>query len=130
LLRLQGVLTHLELMGAHLHDLAEHLRRKIRIGAIFLDKDVIFLNNLFSRQTGLLRTLVDVMKRDNQLLRTYLRDESSRLIEDCFSVREHHELQMMDSHVHPEGWGLFIGMLEQMQAISKHLLETLKFLEK
>src|SRR5512139_406947 len=59
LLKLQEILSHLELMADKIAGLAEPIRQKGKHGAILSDKDFFHVNDLFSQQMGLLRGLVD-----------------------------------------------------------------------
>ena len=71
--RLQGVLTHLEIIGSQIGGIADPIRMKTKGGALFSDEDVIFINNLFSKLTGLLRTLADVFTYQDPLLKKYMK---------------------------------------------------------
>jgi len=129
LLRLQDVLTQLEIMGAHIAGLAEPIRMKTKGGALFSDEDVIFVNNLFSKLTGFMRTLVDIFKYRDPVLRKYLLSESTDLIKECFAKNKDHETRMMDGFGHPQAWGIFLAILEQARLILTHLIELVKLFE-
>jgi len=65
LLKLQGIITHLELMADKIAGLAEPIRRKGNHGAILSDRDFFHINDLFSQQMGFMRALVDIFHYDD-----------------------------------------------------------------
>ena len=129
LLRLQGVLTHLEIIGAQIGGMADPIRMKTKGGALFSDEDVIFLNNLFSKLTGLLRTLLDVFTYGDPLLRKYILEEGASLRDECFTRAQDHESRMMDDFGHPQAWGIYLAILEQARLILGHLVDLIKILD-
>lgn len=128
LLRLHGILTHLEIIGAHAVALAEPIKRKTRDGVIFSDEDFTYLNNLFSAHTGLMRALVDVFKQDNPTLRTYMLNESKKLIEECFAAATDHQTRMMEGVGQPQAWSIFLSILDHLRLILRHLIDIVKLL--
>jgi len=127
--RLQGLLTHLEIMTAHVAALAEPIRMKCKSGALFTDEDVFFINNFFSKLTGFMRGLVDVFKYRDPLLRKYLLTEAEALLAECFAIAQDHETRMMDGFGHPQAWGIFLAILDQGRLILRHFMDVVRMLD-
>lgn len=129
LLRLQGILTHLELMAENIGDLADPIRRKITANVILGDKDLIFINDLFSRHTGLMRGLADIFAKDNAALRQYISGVCDKGIEECFAAAKDHESRMMDTLGQMHGWSIFLSMMDHARVVLRHLKDSVTILE-
>jgi Na+/phosphate symporter len=128
-LQLQGILTHLEIIGANIAALEGPIRKKIKSNVMLSDKDVMYLNNLFSCQTGLMRSLVDIFKKNDPVLKKYLIQESERLIAECFAATAEHETRMMDNFGQPQAWSVYLSLLEHTRIILHHLIDIIKLLK-
>jgi len=126
--KLQGILSHLEFTGAKIAGLAELIRRKGNHGAILSDKDFFQVNDLFSRQTGLLRALVDIFHYDDASLKAYLLHEGEELREGCFQDQVEHQARMTLSHGQPDAWSIYLDMLDHFRQILAHLMDIVKIL--
>lgn len=128
LLRLQKVLSHLELIAYKISGLAEPIRRKGNHGAILSDKDFFHINDLFSQQTGFMRALVDIFQHDDATLKAYVLYESQKLRDTCFRNEVEHETRMMDSPGQPDAWSIYIAILDHFRDILGHLMGVVKIL--
>jgi Na+/phosphate symporter len=121
--KLQGILTHLEIMAEKIGRLSDPIRQKSNHGAIFSDRAFFHINDMFSRQTGLMRGLVDIFQQDDASLKEYVLDESQRLSESCFQDESEHDSKMMDNPGQPESWSIYLNILDLFGEILGHLLK-------
>ena len=128
LLKLQGIITHLELMADKIAGLAEPIRRKGNHGAILSDRDFFHINDLFSQQMGFMRALVDIFHYDDVSLKAYLQYESQKLKDTCFLNKMEHGSQMTESLGQPDAWSIYLDILEHSREILGHLMDILKIL--
>ncbi|MBM4284018.1 MAG: hypothetical protein FJ128_02045 [Deltaproteobacteria bacterium] len=126
--RLHDLLTHLELMAVAIVSLEYPIREKIKDNIIFSDADVFYLNNLFSRQTGLLRTLEDVLHQDNASLKSYLLTEGRRVVDESFEAAANHETHTLESMGQPRAWSVYLSLVDRHREILKHLLHIVQTL--
>jgi len=129
LVKLQKVLTNLELMADKIASLAEHLRHKANHGAILSDQDFFAVNNLFSQLTGFMRSLVDIFQLNDAALKTYVLQESQKLSGGAFRSETEHETRMMDTPGQPDAWSIYIAILEVSREVVGHLEEIIKSLD-
>jgi Na+/phosphate symporter len=129
LLKLQKILTNLELMTDRIAGLAEPLRYKAKQGAILSDQDVFAVNNVFSQLGGLLRTLVDIFQINDPSLKAYVLQESQRLSGGAFRSETDHETRMMDTPGRPDAWSVYLAILEVSREMVGHLEDIIKSLD-
>jgi Na+/phosphate symporter len=120
LLRLTSILTRLQIMAATLEGLGGPLQKKIKDGVLFSDKAVAQTNSLFDRQTGLLRTLLDILKTDNDLLKKYALEEARSLVQTCNEYATEHEARLIEGLCLPQAAPLFLGLLDGFRTVSQH----------
>jgi Na+/phosphate symporter len=128
LLKLQEILSHLELMADRIAELAEPIRRKGNHGAIFSDKDFFHVNDLFSQQMGFLRALVDIFLYDDASLKAYVLNESQKLRDTCFQEEVEHETRMMDGPGQYSAWSIYLITLDRFREILEQLMDIVKSL--
>ena len=129
LLKLQGIVTHLELMANKIAGLSEPIRRKGNHGAILSDKDFFHINDLFSQQMGFMRALVDIFHYDDASLKAYLLFEGQKLRDSCFLNSVEHGSRMTDSLGQPDAWSIYLDILDHSREILGHLMDILKILD-
>ena len=129
LLKLQKVLTDLELMAHEVAGLEDHLRYKANKGAILSDEDFFAVNNLFSRLTGFMRSLVDVFQVNDSAMKAYVLQETQKLSGDWFRSHTDHETGMMDTPGQPGAWSVYIAILMFSREVVKHLEDIIKSLD-
>lgn len=129
LLKLQKILTDLELMAHKVAGLEEHLRYKANKGALLSDQDVFTANNVFSHLGGLLQTLVDILQINDAALKAYVLQESQKLSGGAFRSGTEHETGMMDTPGQPDAWSVYLAILKVSREIVGHLKEIIKNLD-
>ena len=127
--KLQGILSHLEFMGNRIAGLAEPIRRKGNQGVILSDEDFFHVNDLFSRQMGFMRALVDIFLYNDVSLKAYVLKESQNLRDTCFKEEVSHESRMMDSPGQHNAWAVYLAILERFQEILGHLVDIVQILD-
>ncbi len=120
-LTLKEVLTRLELLAHEISRLSEPLQQKADRGAILADEQLFQVNDAFSRLTGLLRTLTDILQTDDPALKAYLLKEGERLREECLGNQTSLETRMMDSPGQPRAWSVYISIQERFRDCLAHL---------
>ena len=128
LLRIQGILTQLELMSHKISGLVEPIRRKGNRGIILSDRDFFQVNDLFSQQTGFMRALVDIFQQNDAALKTYVLNEIRQVRDTCFQDESAHQTQMMDSPGQPGAWSIYINILDSFRDSLEHLILILESL--
>jgi Na+/phosphate symporter len=129
LLKLQKILTNLELMTDKIARMAEHLRHKANHGAILSDQDFFAVNNLFSQLTGFMRSLVDIFQINDASMKAYVLRESDKLTAGWFRSETDHETRMMDTPGQPDAWSIYLAILELSREILGHLEDIVKSLD-
>ncbi|MBP1725269.1 MAG: hypothetical protein H6Q51_567, partial [Deltaproteobacteria bacterium] len=66
LVRIHEILNHMQLICENIAALGEPIRKKILDKLLFTDKAFFDVNYVFTHQTGLMRSLLDFLKTDNQ----------------------------------------------------------------
>jgi len=120
LLRLQSILSHLEIIGETIGGLAEPLHKKVQEGVLFSDKAVSQTNYLFDQQAGMLRSLLDIIKTDNEFLKKYVLETSRNLIQSCIDFATEHETRMIEGVCLPQAAPLFLAILDRIRIICQH----------
>jgi Na+/phosphate symporter len=127
-LRLQSILSHLNLIAETLEDLTEPLRKQIKEGVLFSDKAVSQTNFLFDRQTQILRSLADTIRTGNEFLKKHVIEESQKLSQACIEFASDHEARLVEGLCLPHAAPIFLGILDRMRTIAKHELEIIHLL--
>jgi Na+/phosphate symporter len=128
LLKLQRILTHLELISNKIYGLAESIRLKGNHDVILSDKEFFHVNDLLSQQAGFMRALVDIFQHNDAALKAYVLNESRQVMEACFRDEVNHETRMMDSPGQPDAWSIYIAILEHFRDILGHLITIVESL--
>ena len=81
--RLCNVLSHLEVIADTIGGLEEPIQKKIKDGVLFSDKAVAQTNYLFDQHTGMIRSILDIIKTDNEFLKKYVTEEGYNLVRAC-----------------------------------------------
>jgi Na+/phosphate symporter len=129
LLKFKEIVSQVEFMADKIAKLAEPIRQKGNRGAILADKDLFFVNDLFSRLTGFMSTLVDILHINDASLKAYVLTEGAKLGDLCFREETEHETNMMDSPGQAGAWSVYIALLNRFREILGHLLNIVKSLE-
>jgi Na+/phosphate symporter len=127
--KFQGVISELELMTDAIGKLEEPIRRKGNQGTILSDEDFFHVNDLFSRLTGLLRALVDILQQNDPALKAYVINECRKLKDECFQDRAEHGTRMIDSPGRPASFAIYLAILERFREAVGHLEEIVTGLD-
>lgn len=120
LIRLQSVLTHLQVVGDNLLELSAPIGLKMKDGILFSDKAVTQANQLFDQVTGILRSILDTLKTDNEFLKRYVLEEGQRLTQACNDFATEHEARLIEGVCLPQAAPLFLALLDGMRTIGQH----------
>jgi Na+/phosphate symporter len=127
-IRLQSVLTHLQMVGDNLEALSTPIGRKIREGVLFSDKAVAQANQLFDHLTGILRSILDALKTDNEFLKRYIMEEGQRLAQSCNNFATEHEARLIEGLCLPQAAPLFLAMLNGLRTAGQHTVNIARIL--
>jgi len=119
-LRSHSVLTHLHIVAENLGGLADPIHRKIKGTVLFSDKAVSQTNGLFDHQAGMLRSLMDIIKTNNDFLKRYTREEGQRMIKACLDYATEHEARLIEGVCTPQASPIFLAMLDRLGIIYRH----------
>ena len=118
--RVQGILDHLKIIGDNIGQCADPIERKIRGAILFSEKAVTQANFLFDQHSGMIRSIKDIIKTDNELLKNYLMEEGRKLGQACVSFATEHEERMIEGLCLPQAAPIFLDLLDRMRAIAHH----------
>lgn len=120
LLRLLSILQHLEIIAESLGGLAEPIQKKIQGAVLFSDKAVAQSNYLFDQHAGMIRSLLDIIKTDNDFLKKYVLEEGGKLAQACLDFATEHEARMIEGLCLPQAAPIFLSLLDTMRTIGQH----------
>lgn len=126
--RLSSIYSHLRIIAQNLGALADPIQKKIKDGVLFSDKAVSQTNYLFDSQAGMLRSVLDIIKTDNEFLKRYLETEAGNLIQACNNFATEHETRLIEGLCLPQAAPLFLAILDDMRSMSQHEGEIVKLL--
>ena len=129
LLKIQRVLNQLELMAHNIFGLIEPIRRKGNHGTILSDRDFFQVNDLFAKQTGFMRALMDIFQQNDPALKAYVLNESRQVRDTCFQDESAHQTGMMDSPGQPGAWSIYINILDSFRDSLEHLIFVMESLD-
>lgn len=128
LVRLQSVLTHLQMMGDNLAELVNPIGKKMKEGILFSDKAVAQANQLFDHLSGILRSVLDTLKTDNEFLKRYVVEEGQRLTQACNDFATEHEARLIEGVCLPQAAPLFLAMLDVMRTMGQRAVNIARIL--
>lgn len=128
LLRLQSILTRLLVVGDTLEGLTDPIGQKVQEGVLFSDKAVSQANQLFDHEAGILRSIQDVLKTDNDFLKGYVLEEGKRLVQTCNDFATEHETRLIEGVCLPQAAPLFLAMLDRMRTAGQHAVDIAQIL--
>jgi Na+/phosphate symporter len=126
--RVQSLLDHLKTIGDNIGQCADPIERKIRGAILFSEKAVTQANFLFDQQSGMIRSIMDIIKTDNELLKNYLLEESRKLGQACVSFATEHEERMIEGLCLPQAAPIFLALLDRMRTIAQHEVDIANLL--
>ncbi|MFZ5450038.1 MAG: hypothetical protein ACOZFS_15525 [Thermodesulfobacteriota bacterium] len=119
LMQVQKVLDRLFVIGDNIGGCADPIEQKIRGGVLFSDKAVTQSNFLFDQHAGIIRSVRDIFKTDNDFLKKYVLEEARKLGEACISFATEHEARMIEGLCLPQAAPIFLALLDRMGAIAR-----------
>ncbi len=126
--RLCGIYKHLQIMSQSLGALADPIQKKIKDAVLFSDKAVSQTNYLFDTQAGILRSVLDIFKTDNDFLKRYTETEARNLIQACSNFATEHETRFIEGLCLPQAAPIFLAILENIRIIGQQERDIVKLL--
>jgi len=120
LMKMRNVLSHLEVVAETIGDLADPIHRKVQGGVLFSDKAVAQTNYLFDQHTGMIRSVLDIIKTDNEFLKRYVLEEGKKLNRACIDFATEHEARMIEGVCLPQAAPIFLAILDRMRVMAQH----------
>jgi Na+/phosphate symporter len=118
--RAHGILDHLGGIGDNIGRCADPIEQKIQGAVLFSDKAVTQANFLFDQHAGVIRSVLDIIKTDNDFLKKYVQEESRKLGEACISFATEHEDRMIEGLCLPQAAPIFLALLDRMRNVAQH----------
>ncbi len=123
-LKLESVLAHVQLMAEDIGEMMPVLRKQIQLGIPFSQRGVAQTNELFDGQLEMLRVLADILQTDNEVLKTFLRQEKGpSLCQQCIDFATDHEDRLVEGLCLPHAAPLFLTMLDAVRNMARHGME-------
>jgi len=117
--RLETILSHLREISASLGSLADPIQKKIKGAVLFSDKAVTQSNYLFDQHGGMIRSLLDIVKTDNDFLKGYVKSEARNLVQACGDYATEHQDRLIEGLCTPQAAPIFLAFLEAMRALGQ-----------
>jgi Na+/phosphate symporter len=128
LLLRQSILTRIQIIADNLAGLASPLQKKIKDGILFSDKAVAQTNQLFDRQAGVLRSVLDAIKTDNGVLKKFVLEEGQKLTQDCTDFATEHEARLIEGLCLPQAAPIFLAILDRIRTVARHARDIVHLL--
>jgi Na+/phosphate symporter len=123
LVRAHSILNHLGIIGDNIGGCADPIEQKIQGAVLFSDKAVTQANFLFDQHSGMIRSVLDIIKTDNEFLKKYVLEESHKLGQACLTFATEHEERLIQGLCQPQAAPIFLGLLDRMRAIAGQEVE-------
>jgi len=120
LIRLLSISSRLEIIGHNLGGLAQPIDKKIKDGVLFSHKAVTQTNYLFDQHAGMMRSVLDIVKTDNSLLKKYVAEEARKLVQACADFATEHEERLIEGVCQPQAAPIFLAILDRFRTIGEH----------
>ncbi len=117
--RTQGILDHLGIIGDNIGGCADPIEQKIRGAVLFSDKAVTQTNFLFDQHSGMIRSMLDIIKTDNEFLKKYVLEESRKLGQAGLTFATEHEDRMIEGLCLPQAAPIFLALLDRLRNIAQ-----------
>lgn len=126
--RARDILDHLGIIGDNIGGCADPIEQKIRGAVLFSDKAVTQANFLFDQHSGMIRSVLDIIKTNNEFLKKYVLEESHKLGHACLTFATEHEERMIEGLCLPQAAPIFLGLLDRMRTIAQQEVEIANLL--
>lgn len=123
-LKLESVLAHVQLMAEDIGEMIPALKKQVKEGIPFSQKGIIQTNELFEGQLEMLRVLADIFQTDNEVLKTFLRQEKGpSLCQRCIDFATAHEARLIEGLCLPHAAPIFLTLLDAVRNMAQHGME-------
>jgi Na+/phosphate symporter len=123
LTRSHYILDHLTVIGDNIGQCGDPIERKIRGAILFSEKAVSQANFLFDQHSGMIRSVLDIIKTDNEFLKNYILEEGRKLGQACIAFATEHEERMIEGMCLPQAAPIFLALLDRMRVIAQEEVE-------
>jgi Na+/phosphate symporter len=130
LIRLASVTSRVAVIGDHIGGLAQPIEKKIKDAVLFSDKAVIQTNYLFDQHSGMIRSVLDIVKTDNNFLKKYVQEEARKLVQACADFATEHEERLIEGLCLPQAAPIFLAILDRFRLMGEHEMEVAGLLAK
>jgi len=130
LLRLHSILSRVQIIAENLAGLMEPVFKKIKDAVLFSEKAVGQTNYLFDLQSGILRSLLDVILTENDFLKKYLAGEARKVVQAANDFATEHEARLIEGLCMPQAAPIFLAILDRFRTMSQQEMELAEFMEK
>jgi len=127
--RLQSILSHLELIQEAINELVEPLGKQIREGILFSNKGIMQTNFLFDHEAGIFRSVADIFLTENPILRDYVLEKIEEMSQKCMDFATDHEARLIEGLCQPKAAPVFLAILDSIRTVSHHEHEIVKLLQ-
>jgi Na+/phosphate symporter len=117
-------------IGDQIGGCSDPIEQKIRGGILFSDKAVTQANFLFDQHAGIIRSVLDVFKTDNDFLKKYVLEESRKLRQACLTFATEHEERLIEGLCLPQAAPIFLTLLDRMGAVAQQEVNIASLLAK
>ncbi len=122
----QKILAALEGLVTTLAGLQEPIQKKVKDSILFSEKAVSQTNCLFDTQTGVIRSIFDIIQTNNEYLKKFVREEGGKVQKDCDDYATEHETRLVEGLCTPQAAPIFLAILEQFRSLGKQESELVE----
>lgn len=119
LIRLEDILKCLAEVNTSLGSLADPLHKKIKGGVLFSDKAVAQSNYLFDQHGGLISSMLDIVRTDNDFLKKYVKNEARNLVQASTDYATEHQDRLIEGLCTPQAAPIFLAILDAMRVLGQ-----------
>jgi len=124
-LKLESVLAHVQLMAEDIGEMIPVLSRQIKQGISLSQRGISQINELLEGQLEMLRVLADIFQTDNEVLKTFLRQEKGpSLCQQCIDFATAHEARLVEGLCLPHAAPIFLALLDAVKNMAQHGMEV------
>ena len=126
--RMETVLNRLEAISANLGGLADPIAKKIKGSVLFTDKAVAQSNYLFDKHGGMIRSLLDIVRTDNEFLKKYVMSEGRNLVAASTDFATEHQDRLIEGLCTPQAAPIFLAILDAMRTLGQTEMEIARII--
>ena len=126
----QDLLKGLHRIAQTLGGLWEPINKKMQENVLFSEKAVSQTNGLFDSQTGLLRSVFDIIQTGNAYLKKFVQEEGAKTQRDCADFATEHESRLIEGLCSPQAAPIFLAILEKFRSLGKQEADIIQHVMK